>query len=356
MGIVIKEHGVAIVVVGGGAIGLLVAGRLAQTGQQVAVVTRPKGDESLRSLALHINHKGQTQTVESLPVATDLAVLPPTFQQPDLAILSVKSYDTAGALPTLTALDPALILTLQNGIGNEETLAASFGPDRLLSGAITSSVEPESPGHITVTKAGGICLAPVGANTRDKVAPWKTHFQAAEFPVQTYDNYLALKWSKALLNMLGNATAAILDMPVDAVYAHPELVALERQTFLEGVAVMRQLGVQPVNLPGYPTALLAVLMQHLPFWVLMQLLQRAIAGGRGGKAPSLQRDLQQGRTQSEGEYLYGAIARRAEEIGMVAKVNSSLWYILHSIVSGAMPWDYVRGKPERLIDMIGKPI
>jgi 2-dehydropantoate 2-reductase len=347
---------VAIVVVGGGAIGLLVASKLAHIDQQVAVVTRPKGQEPLHIIELRINQPGHPQTVQRLLMATDPAVLPPEFRQPDLAILSVKSYDTAAALPTLTTLNPALILTLQNGIGNEATLAASYGENYVLSGAITSSVEPESPEEITVTKTGGLCLAPVGQATQHDLARWKMVFRAAGFPVRTYPNYHALKWSKALLNMLGNATAAILDMPVSAVYAHPGLVALERQAFLEGVAVMQQLGLKPVNLPGYPAALLATLMKRLPFWMLMRLLQRAIAGGRGGKAPSLQRDLQQGRTQTEGEYLYGAIARIAGENGITARVNSSLWYVLHSIVSGTMPWDDVRGKPDRLLAIVNKPV
>lgn len=340
----------AIVVVGGGAIGLLVAGRLAQSAQHVALLARPSTVQALAATGLHITQQSQSQTVDTLVAAPDPAHLPPAYRQPALAILCVKGYDTPDALPTLAALDPQLILTLQNGIGNEETLAGHFGPDNILSGAITSSVEPTNPAHIVVTKAGGIALAPV-SGTPD-IAGWATLFTQAGFPVRTTDSYRALKWSKALLNMLGNATAAILDMSVEDIYSNPRMVAMEKAAFLEGIAVMQRLGVAPINLPGYPAALLANAMQRLPFPIMWRILRRAIAGGRGGKAPSLQRDLHYGKQRTEGDTLYGAIARTASDSGITAPVNATLWYVLHGIVNGSLPREYFRHKPERLLDVV----
>ncbi len=342
----------AIVVVGGGAIGLLVAGRLAQSSQQVAVLARPKVVAALATHPLHITQKKDVRSIAGLIPAVDPASLPLNYQNPELAILSVKGYDTAGALPTLQTLNPRRVLTLQNGLGNEEVLAASLGPERVFAGAITSSVEPTGLDAITVTKSGGICLAPVGG-TPD-LAPYADMFRSAGFTTKTYPNYRALKWSKALLNMLGNATSAILDMSVEAVYADPRMVALERDAFLEGLEVMQHLGIKPVNLPGYPAAMLARVMQRLPFPILLHLLRKAIAGGRGGKAPSLQRDLQQQRKRTEGDYLYGAIARTASQIGVVAKVNAALWFVLQGIVEGTIPRDYFRHNPERLLASLGR--
>jgi 2-dehydropantoate 2-reductase len=342
---------VTIVVVGGGAIGLLVAGRLASSSHTVAVLARPRTVDALTAQPLRITHNGQTQTIEGLTLAPTPSDLLPDIHQPDLAILSVKSYDTEEALPTLAALAPRLVLTLQNGLGNEETLAEHFGAERVLSGIITSSVEPEAPDSIVVTKAGGIGLAPVDSTTQ--TSQWAEVFRAAGFPVHEMADYRAMKWSKALLNMLGNATAAILDMPVEAIYADPRLVALERRTFLEGLAVMRRRAIRPINLPGYPAALLALAMRSLPSPLLYPLLRRAIAGGRGGKAPSLQRDMQQGRARTEGDYLYGAVARAASEIGVPAPVNATLADLLGKITSGILPREHFQQQPDRLLDIIG---
>lgn len=344
-----------IVVIGGGAIGLLVTGRLAHAGQQVALLARASTVEALRSGQIHGTQYGQTLPIDAPPVALEPGGLPSSFHQPDLAIICVKSYDTQPTLATLAALRPQQILTLQNGIGNEETLADHMGEDRILSGAITTSVQLDAPGAITVTKEGGIglaALAPRYLSLTTSVAAHAALLRAAGFVVREYPNYRALKWSKALLNMLGNAIPAILDMSVAAVFANRDLVALERQAFREALTVMHHQGIRPVNLPSYPAAVLALAMRRLPQRLLAPLLQRLMVGGRGGKLPSLHTDLRQGQSASEGAYLYGAVAQTANENGLAAPVNATLWQVLRAIVSGEQPWDTYRHNPERLLQTV----
>lgn len=337
----------SIVIIGGGAIGLLLAGRLAQSAQHVALLARPTTVQALRSGQIVLERRAAVQQLAVPPLASEPADLPAAYQQPDLAIVCVKSYDTAAALPHLQALKPWQVLTLQNGLGNEERLIEAFGPQHVISGAITSSVWLEAPGAIRLTKEGGIGLADVGEVPRLRI--WGAVLAKAGFRVREYADYRALKWSKVLLNMLANATPAILDMPVPAVYANPHLIALERAAFLEALAVMRQLRLRPQNLPAYPTRLLALAMRYMPERSLYGLLRRLVAGGRGGKLPSLHADLRRGRAESEGAFLYGEIACRASAAGVAAPVNTALWQTLHAIASGAQPWDAFRGQPERLL-------
>jgi 2-dehydropantoate 2-reductase len=343
---------VAIVVVGAGAIGLLVAGRLAQSSAETALLARPTVEAAIAQHRLRILEGGVVQLVEGLTVATDPAALDQCAAEPELAILCVKGYDTAGALPSLEALRPQAVLTLQNGIGNEEILAERFGARRVVSGAITSSVEIEAPGRIAVTKSGGIGLAPVDG--RVGIGRWVAMLGAAGFQARGYTDYRALKWSKALLNMLGNATAAILDMPVAAVYADRRLVALEQQAFRESLHVMDRLGIRPVNLPCYPAALLALAMRRVPPALLNPLLRRLIAGGRGGKTPSLHLDLARGNRRSECDLLYGAVVRAAEQAGIAAPVNCTLRDTLRGIASGALAWGDYQHNPDRLLAEIAE--
>jgi 2-dehydropantoate 2-reductase len=161
-----------------------------------------------------------------------------------------------------------------------------------------------------------------------------------------------MKWSKALLNMLGNASAAILAMSVAEVYADDRLVAMERRAFREALAVMRMIGARPVDLPSYPAALLSRAMTWLPAPLLFPVLRKVVAGGRGGKDPSLLRDLRAGRRRSEGEFLYGAIAAEAARQGVPAPVNASLWRVLGGIAAGDIAWDAYRGKPEKLLTLM----
>jgi 2-dehydropantoate 2-reductase len=338
------------VIIGGGAIGLLVAGSLARSGAEVALLGRRSTVEALGNTELHISGKDVAFTTR-LAVAAEPAELPVAGRQPELAILCVKGYDTPRALPALRDLAPGKVLTLQNGLGNEEMLAREFGAARVIAGAITSSVEPVSADHIIVTKRGGIGLAPLAPGTPTK--EWRDAFGSAGFEVRTYADYRALKWSKALLNMLGNASAAILDMPLDTIYTDPRLVAMEQRMILEALAVMRALDLRPVNLPRYPAAALATAMHRLPRVLLFPLLRQLVAGGRGGKDPSLLRDLRAGRARSEGEMLYGAVAQQGKLAGVPTPVNTALWQVLGDVVAGRQDWQEWRGQPERLLGVMG---
>jgi 2-dehydropantoate 2-reductase len=337
----------AIVVVGAGAIGLLVAGQLTDTPTNIVLLARPAAAAAIAQHRLRISQNSVVRIVNDLKVATDAAALDQYAAEPELAILCVKGYDTVSALPTLEAFQPQMVLTLQNGIGNEELLAERFGARRVISGAITSSVEVEAPGHIAVTKRGGIGLAPMDKSV--DIRRWIATFSAAGFHTRLYGDYRALKWSKALLNMLGNATAAILDMSVAAVYADRRLVALERQAFCETLRVMDRLGIRPVNLPRYPAAALTLAMRHGPAALLDPLLGRLIAGGRGGKIPSLHLELARGNRRSEGDLLYGAVARAADQIGLAAPTNRVLHDTLRDLASGRLSWDDYRQNPKRLL-------
>jgi 2-dehydropantoate 2-reductase len=311
------------------------------------LLARPAVAAALAQQRLRIMQDGVLQVVDRMQVITEPEQLCERNEAPELAILCVKGYDTVGALPVLEALRPRAILTLQNGIGNEQILSSRFGAGRIISGAITSSVEIETPGRVMVTKPGGIGLAPV--EPRTDIGQWVDAFTAAGFRTRRYADYQALKWSKALLNMLGNATAAILDMTVAEVYADRRLVALERRAFLEALQVMDKRGIRPVNLPRYPAALLAVVMRRAPTRLIIPLLRRKIARGRGGKAPSLHIDLVRGHGRSEGEFLYGAVYCAAMEEGLPAPVNRGLWEILHGIADGSLAWEHFRRQPERLL-------
>lgn len=344
----------AIVVVGGGAIGLQVAGRLALAGdgsQPSALLTRAGGAQALAAAPLTIRFPDGPRQARVAAAATP-AELPAACRAPALAVLCVKGYDTLGAIATLRELAPRLVLTLQNGIGNEALLVEAFGPSRVIAGAITTSVEVAAPAEIVITKLGGIGLAAMDPVI--DLAPWAEAFDRAGFPVQQYGDPRALKWSKALLNMLGNAQAAILAMSVEQLYADPRLIDLDLRAVREALAVMMKLGAKPVNLPGYPAATIARAAGIIPPFALRPLMRRLVGRGRGGKDPSLLRDLRAGRHQSEGRFLYGAVADEAAAQGLPAPVNAALWRILEGISAGRIPWDEFRGKPERLLAEVGQ--
>ncbi len=355
MGAVLK-----IVVIGAGAIGSLIGGKLAESGQAVTLVGRPPLVEAVEREGLRLILGQEMRVIREIQAATSLVE---AFQQAqaadqpfDLAILTVKSYDTQAALEELAqALEatggPApLLLSLQNGVGNEEALAARFGPERVLAGTITAPVTVPEPGVVQVAKPKYV----VG------LSPWHPAFpapaleslcealQASGVAVTRYPDARSMKWTKLLMNMVGNATSAILDEPPDVVLADPRMADLEVDALREALAVMRALGIRPVNVEKYPLGVLAPAIRWGPRPLLRAALRRIVGGARGGKMPSLHMDLSKGKGKSEVAWLNGAVARHGEEAGVPTPVNQTLTRVLLHLTRHPEAWEQWRGNHQRL--------
>jgi 2-dehydropantoate 2-reductase len=149
--------------------------------------------------------------------------------------------------------------------------------------------------------------------------------------------------------VIGNASAAILDMNTVKVYTDPSLARLEVEMLRETIKVMRGLNVKPVNLPGYPVPLLAWGVRWAPLLILRPILRRLVAGGRGQKPPSLLLDLRRGRERSEVAALNGAVVQAGRRIGIPTPVNHALTETLLRLSQGQIQWDNVRHQPGVLL-------
>lgn len=336
-------------IIGAGAIGSFVGGKLVLAGHQVTLVGRPAFVQAVRQQGLRLTEAGATITVPQVTAHTSLAEAFAQGQRYDLACLTVKSYDTDMAADELAAATnaPPPVLTFQNGVGNEEKLAQRFTAAGVLSGAITSPVEVLEPGAVAVTHAGGIGLAAMQPGA--SLAAADSALREAGFGVTLYDDYRSLKWSKLLMNMMANATCAILDWPPQRVFADQRLCALEVQALREGLAVMRAQLIPLARVGGYPLPLLAPLLNGLPAALWQPLLRRLAGRGRGGKMPSLHMDLSRGKGRSEVEVLNGAIARAGTQFGVPVPVNRTLYRLLMGLTRGELAWDDFRGQPQHLL-------
>jgi 2-dehydropantoate 2-reductase len=337
-----------VLIVGAGAIGSLVGHRLAREGHEVTLVGRQPYVAAVRGRGLGLEDSERITWVTNVrAVTSSLDVADEPF---DLVLLTVKAYDATEAA---TQVEPLArrsvpILVLQNGVGGEEAVAEVLGEAAILSAVITLSVEVLEPGLVRLaTTRGGIGLAPTAPG--QSVAELSRVFRGAGFRTSVYRDYRAMKWAKLLLNIIANASPAILDMFPDEVFADSRLFALEQTAFREAMTVMRAMGLRLVPLPGYPVPLFAWALCSLPAWLLRPVLRRVIIRGRGGKMPSLHIDLSRRKGKSEVEYLNGAVARYSQELGLDAPVNRALHAVLMGIVRGEIPWEEYRGQPERIL-------
>ncbi len=266
----------------------------------------------------------------------------------DLVLVTVKAYDTDGAIETLRCAlgerSSAVIVTPQNGVGNEEKLAAAFGADAVVACALTVPVETDRDGKSEASNGGGIAFAPFGASAHNWLLPT---FAATGIPVTAAADYRALKWSKLVLNVIANASCAILNVLPERLVHSGDAFELELRSIREVRAVMKALGIAAIDLPRYPVRALQG-VATLPAPVARTILANRIAGARGRKPPSLLLDLRAMKNRTEVDYLNGAVARAARTAGVKAPVNTVFARIVSDIAHMPQLWAKYRERPDAL--------
>ncbi len=338
-----------ITVIGAGAIGTLVATHLARAGVDVFLVVRDAYVSQWEGRELRVDVPGELPRVANVAVRPE-GEAPLSVGETDGILVTVKAYDTAPLAERLRSHpSPARVLTLQNGVGNEEAFAQAVGEERVFSAALTTPVQVLEPGHVRVTrKSFKMGLAPVQLNGESQ--EWLTQvaraFSSQGFQVRVHGDYRALKWSKLLMNITANAQAALLGWPPARVFAHPVAGTLEVHAWKEALAVMDRLGVRPIPCGGYPLPLVTPFIRALPARWLRPLMGRFAGKGRGEKMPSVFLDLARGRKRTEVPWLNGAVARWGEQVGLATPVNRTLDRLVDRVARGDLPWAVVRDRPE----------
>ncbi|NOZ05466.1 MAG: 2-dehydropantoate 2-reductase [Chloroflexi bacterium] len=342
-----------ILVIGAGAIGCLLGGRLANSGHDVTLVGRPWLVEAVKAYGLDIAQEpGEHIHIRDIQVTENIAgafALQPEY---DLALLTTKAHDVLPPIINLSEETDTLplVVTFQNGVGTEETIAEIIGENRMIAGIISVPVSMTGPAVIETVQRGGIGIAPV---TNQVVAtPIVEALRGAGFEVAVYDDFRAMKWSKLLLNIIGNATSAILGWPPERVYANQSLFDMERATFLEALQVMAAMNLHPVALPGYPLPTLVPWIRRVPSFILRPIVRRAVRTGRGGKMPSMYVDLVAGKKQLEVGVLNGAVAKQGEQLEIPVPINKKLTDILQQIAGGKIPREKYCDHPQVLLDAV----
>jgi 2-dehydropantoate 2-reductase len=269
----------------------------------------------------------------------------------ELAIVAVKSYDTEGAIETLRAALGEASTTLlcpQNGVGNEELLAAAFGPDAVVACALTVPLERTRSGAIAAANDGGVGLAPVGTNAHNWLI---AAFEQARLPVKVVSDYRSLKWSKLMLNIVANASCAILNVLPERLLEFDDMFELELRALRETRAVIKKLGLQFLDLPRYPVRALAGIAT-LPSAVARPILANRIAAARGSKPPSLLLDLRAAKGRTEVGVLNGAVAEAGRTLGVSTPVNAVLARVLSDIAGMPQLWAKYRERPAALLSEI----
>lgn len=297
-------------IIGAGAVGCLFGGLLGLAGSEVTLVHRdPLVVSIIRKKGVKIQeNSGQTVTAR---VSAKLA--PADLTREDLVILAVKAYDTkqAAILHRHRVRTQTSILTLQNGLGNIETLTRSFGKRAVLGGTTTEASLLLGPGHVAHTGRGETRIGEIVKTASKRCALIAKEFRRAGIKTTVTNNPHGAIWTKTIVNAAINPVSALLRVPNGALAKEPALLQAMLRVVREGVEVSKAERVR--------------LEQPRPEALLKRVLKTTAAN-----RSSMLQDLERGRTTEIG-YLNGAIVR----LGLKHRVPIPLNQLLTSLIRTA---------------------
>jgi 2-dehydropantoate 2-reductase len=296
-----------ICVVGCGAVGSLFAANLAQL-DDVEVwayaASRPHVD-AINANGLRLSGAGEV--VGRLRATTDASELPPC----DFGIVATKAMHTDAAIAaTAHAFADGYVATVQNGIGNEETLARHVA--RVIRGTTFPAGKIVEPGHVQWDVKGDTTLGPFRETPLDEVQRLADACTRGGMPTSAVADARGPQWRKVIFNASTNPIGALTGLTHGRVCERPDLRALVSGLVDEGKAVAAAQG---------------IVLDADPEELIDHAAKPEVAYDH--KASMLQ-DVE-ARRQTEIDYLNGGIVGFGREHGVPTPLNEAIWALVKGV-------------------------
>src|SRR5918993_323028 len=303
-----------IAVVGAGGTGGYFGGLLARAGQDVTFIARGAHLEALRAQGLTVESK----LAGTFTVAVQATQAPSEVAPVDLILFCVKTYDTDTAAESIRPLirPNTMLLSLQNGIDNEERIARAAAHTSGI-GAVAYVVSAiKAPGVVAHTAGPGkIILGELSGGTSQRTERLRDVLQSAGITTEVHPDIRVILWQKFLFICAFSGVTAVSRLPIGTILADSVTHELFRGTSKEVDAVARAGGFDlPKDCVGEGLATPPAVQP----W------------GRG----SLYHDLAGGR-RLELESLNGEVVRRGREHDIETPLNFAIYAALRPYVDGA---------------------
>ena len=320
------------IIVGAGAIGCYVGGRLAAAGESVTLVGRPYAIEALAMEGLTITDQDGFRghvPPQRLRLATLLATAWPAKARPadTIVLLCVKGGATLVAAAELAAVCPAQtpVVSLQNGVDNLSRIASAAPLLDPVAGMVPYNVVMPGATHVHRATGGSIHLA---RNTMTTAVA--ARLDAAGLPTVLADDMRAVQWGKLLLN-LNNPVNALSDLPLRQQLLDRDLRQVLAALQTEALRVLGRAGIAPAKIASAPPWALPHLLR-LPNWLFTRAAARMLRIDASARS-SMWDDFQQGRATEIDDFC-GAVVRVAEKYGMQAPHNAAICRLIEAHTKG----------------------
>ncbi len=295
-----------VLIVGSGALATLFAERLAASGVEVWLLgSWAAALAALRQQGACVAWPDGRVTCAPVQAVDQAAACPPV----EVALVLVKSWQTAEAAARLErALAPqGVALTLQNGLGNAETLSARLGRERVALGVTTTGAAMVRPGLVRFGGQGGVWL-----ERHPRLTALSAWLRQADFRVEETADARLLVWRKLAVNAAINPLTALLEVSNGRLLQLPGIPQLMDELAREVWQTGRGLGI--------------------PLEEAVIGLGRQVAAATAENRSSMLQDVLRG-APTEIEAICGAVARLAAEQGFSAPLNAALARLVRAKVA-----------------------
>lgn len=294
-----------IVMLGAGALGSTIGGTLAKT-NEVIFVDQWKDHVDL------INRQGLKMTDETKDwfVPVQAQTTGQGIGPVDLVIVLVKSFATKTAIQQLketgTIGDRTLVMSLQNGLGNEETIADVIGKENVISGKTYCGGRLIEAGYVAGrTEGKWTYIGELNGEITSRIQAVAKVFHEAGMLCEVSDNIQGLIWDKLLINVAAGALCGITHLPYGPLYEEEYLKDVAVMAIQEGIDVAKAAGVRLKSEdPEYP-------------WY----------AASEGLPPTFKTSIQQSlefKRPTEIDFINGSVVEYGKKYGMKTPVNQTL--------------------------------
>jgi 2-dehydropantoate 2-reductase len=229
-----------IVVMGSGGTGGFFGAKLARAGEDVTFVARGEHLRAIQANGLRVKSALEGEFAVRAPAVERLDGLPPA----DLVFFCVKSFDTE---PAAEAIRPVVgprtgVLSIQNGVDNEDKLAAIVGAGHVIAGIAEVFATIETPGVISHGLLGRIRFGEMDGKESERARAFLAACGRAGIPAELAADPLRMLWEKYVFLVAQSGMTALTRCPAGVLRALPETRAMYRRLFEELVRLGRAEG------------------------------------------------------------------------------------------------------------------
>lgn len=304
-----------VIIAGAGSIGCYVGGLLQLAGHDTSFLGRGHIEGELDKFGLTLSdYSGNEEHIEGGKV--DFHTAPEILGNADIILVCVKSGATADLTRQIKqhASSSAIVVSLQNGLRNGETLKSILNGFDVRSGMVPFNVVHLGQGKFHRGTSGSIVVE----NGEPNVA---SMLQTGKLGIEASSDMPEILWGKLLIN-LNNAVNALSGTPLLEQISNREWRKIMAAQIDEGLAVLKAEGIKPKPpIPAPAWALPKIL--RLPDFLFKRIAKQMISIDPTARS-SMWEDLQSGR-KTEIDELQGEIIRLGEKHGLPTPVNHRLF-------------------------------